>query len=289
MDYVNANNYAVSPCQLDIMHGQLNNPANPSSDYHLYLTRSACDEVPPRAFFTIASIFANPASVWMDGRGTYAADGWQLKLYRMVPGYGPVLVGTYTKHGGLGQRLNLATVFNFSNGGDYRLDMKAVKQSGQFHMYRQSFTVTLPPTTNPPPCNDCEPRPRCQMGWLPPRRSPQQLLPPLALNLLHGMKKLFCFISSWALLAVGTNPAAQAQTTPAYDWSWATQLGPSAGSNRTAFVHGLAADAAGNVTIGGEFDPNLYFANEATILQTNRQPDVFGYTGVNGFLAQYQP
>lgn len=110
------------------------------------------------------------------------------------------------------------------------------------------------------------------------------------------MKKLICLVSSRALLVVGaslgllgTGPAAQAQTIPAYDWSWATQLGPSAGSNRTAFVHGLAADAAGNVTIGGEFDPNLYFANETTILQTNRQPDVFGYTGVNGFLAQYQP
>lgn len=159
MDYVNANNYAVSPCQLDLMHGQLDNPASPSTDYHLYLTRSACDEVPPRAFFTMASTFTNPTKVLMDGRGTYAADGWQLSLYRIVPGYGPVRVGTYTKHGGLGQRLNLATVFNFSNGGDYRLDMKAVRQSGQFHVYQQSFTVTLPPPTDPAPCNDCEPPP----------------------------------------------------------------------------------------------------------------------------------
>lgn len=141
MDYVSANNYAVSPCQLDQMHEQLANSANPGNDYHLYLTRSACDEVPPRAFFTMDSNFANPAQVWMDGRGTYAADGWQLNLYRYVQGFGMVRVETYTKHGGLGQRFNLATVFNFSNGGNYRLDTKAVKQSGQFHVYQQSFTV----------------------------------------------------------------------------------------------------------------------------------------------------
>lgn len=158
MDYVNANNIAVSPCQLDVMHGQLDNPASPSSDYHAYLTRSACNEVPPRAFFTLAaSTFTDPAQVWMDGRGTYAANGWQLNLYRLVPGFGMVRIGTYTKHGGLGQRLNLANVFNFSHNGQYRLDMKAVKPSGQFHVYQQSFTVNAPLPTGPPACNDCEP------------------------------------------------------------------------------------------------------------------------------------
>jgi hypothetical protein len=157
MDYVNAGNIAVSPCQLDIMHGQLDNPASPGSDYHLYLTRSACDEVPPRAFFTLtASTFTDATQVWMDGRGTYAADGWQLNLYRLVPGFGMVRMGTYTKHGGLGQRLNLATVFNFSNNGEYRLDMKAVKPSGQFHVYQQSFIINAPVSPGPA-CNDCEP------------------------------------------------------------------------------------------------------------------------------------
>jgi hypothetical protein len=105
------------------------------------------------------------------------------------------------------------------------------------------------------------------------------------------MKKLLNFWSCRVLLLSGllASRLVQAQTAPSYDWSWATQLGPSAGSNRTAYVRGLAADAAGNVTIGGEFDPNLYFANASTVLQTNRQPDIFGYTNTNGFLAQYQP
>lgn len=160
MDYVNANNIAVSPCQLDILHGQLANPASPGNDYQQYLTRSACDEVPPRAFFTLAATtFTDPTQVWMDGRGTYAADGWQLNIYRLVQGVGMVRMGTYTKHGGLGQRLNLATVFDFSHNGQYRLDMKAVKPSGQFHVYRQSFTVNAPSPTGPVPCDDCDPWP----------------------------------------------------------------------------------------------------------------------------------
>ncbi|RZK24361.1 MAG: T9SS type A sorting domain-containing protein [Hymenobacter sp.] len=108
-------------------------------------------------------------------------------------------------------------------------------------------------------------------------------------NLFYVLSTRARLVAGLALGLLGTGAAAQAQTSPAYDWSWATQLGPSAGSNRTAFVHGLAADAAGNVTIGGEFDPDLYFANSSTGLQTNRQPDTFGYTGTNGFLAQYQP
>lgn len=77
----------------------------------------------------------------------------------MVPGLGTVRVGTYTKHGGLGQRLNLANVFDFSNNGEYRLDLKAVKPSGQFHVYRQSFTVNAPVPTGPIPCDDCDPVP----------------------------------------------------------------------------------------------------------------------------------
>lgn len=157
MDYVNANNYAVSPCQLDIMHGQLYNPSYANSDYRPYTTHSACDEVPPRAFFTMASTFADPTQVWMDGRGTYAADSWQLILYRNIPGMGPVRMATYTKRGGLGQRVNLYAVFSayLYNGGDYRLDMRAVKQSGQFHVYRQAFSIN--PSNDPAPCDDCEP------------------------------------------------------------------------------------------------------------------------------------
>jgi hypothetical protein len=158
MDYVNAGGIAVSPCQLDQMHEQLANSSNPGSDYTLYLTRSACDEVPPRAFFTLAaSTFTDPTQVWIDGRGTYAADDWQLNLYRFVQGFGMVRMATYTKHGGLGQRLNLARVFNFSTNGQYRLDMKAVKPSGQFHVYQQSFTVNALVPLGPPPCNDCDP------------------------------------------------------------------------------------------------------------------------------------
>lgn len=91
------------------------------------------------------------------------------------------------------------------------------------------------------------------------------------------------------LLGGGLLAGRPAQATAAYDWSWATQLGPSAGNNRTAFVRGLAADAAGRVTIGGEFAPDLYFANETTVLQTNRGPDIFGSNNTNGFIAQYQP
>lgn len=156
MDYCNQG--AITPCQLSIMHGWLNNPTDPTDDYRHYLTRSACDEVPPRAFFTMASSFADPTNVLMDSRGTYAADGWQINLYRMVPGFGFVRQGTYTKHGGLGERWNIARVFNLSSG-NYRLEMKAVKQSGQFHVYRQDFTIA-PPTSSPPPtCDDCEPHP----------------------------------------------------------------------------------------------------------------------------------
>ncbi|GAB3635778.1 hypothetical protein GCM10027422_13680 [Hymenobacter arcticus] len=111
------------------------------------------------------------------------------------------------------------------------------------------------------------------------------------------MKNQFCFLRRRALAVLGgglgllaAHPAAQAQARPPYDWSWATQLGPSAGTNRTAFVRGLAADAAGNVTIGGEFNPDLYFANEPTVLQTNRAPDPrTGDTSPNGFVAQYRP
>jgi hypothetical protein len=106
------------------------------------------------------------------------------------------------------------------------------------------------------------------------------------------MKKLLQYWSYRALLLGGGLLAlrpAQAQTTAAYDWSWATQLGPSAGNSRTVFVRGLAADAVGRVTIGGEFAPDLYFANEATVLQTNRAPDIFGSNYTNGFIAQYQP
>ncbi|GAB3635777.1 hypothetical protein GCM10027422_13670 [Hymenobacter arcticus] len=158
MDYVSANNYAVSPCQLDVMHGQLDDPANPASDYRRYLTRSACDEVPPRAFFTLAaSTFPDPTQVWMDSRGTYAATGWQVNLYQQVPGFGLVRQGTYTKHGGLGQRWNIARVFTLSSGGSYQLEMKAVKPSGQFHVYRQSFTVADAGASGPPACDDCEP------------------------------------------------------------------------------------------------------------------------------------
>ena len=88
----------------------------------------------------------------------YAADGWQLNLYRVVPGLGPVRVGTYTKHGGLGSRLNLATVFDFSSNGQYRIDREAVKQSGQAHVYSQSFSLDALAPTGPPACNDCGPR-----------------------------------------------------------------------------------------------------------------------------------
>lgn len=110
------------------------------------------------------------------------------------------------------------------------------------------------------------------------------------------MKKLLFFLqrqlpaTGLLLLALASHPAASAQPSTAYDWSWATQLGPSAGFGRTAFLWDVAADAAGNVTIGGEFDPDLYFANNATILQTNRplEPRT-GFTYSNGFLAQYRP
>ena len=92
------------------------------------------------------------------------------------------------------------------------------------------------------------------------------------------------------LLGLLAGPAPSwAQVGVTYDWAWATQLGPSAGSNRTGFVNGVAADAAGNVTIGGEFDPDLRFAGSPLVLGTNRVPDPrTGFTYTNGFLAQYR-
>lgn len=154
MDYCNQG--ATTPCQLDIVHSQLYNSGAPTDDYRNYLTRSACDEVPPRAFFTIASRFTDPANVLLDSRGTYAANGWQVNIYKSVPGIGLVRQGTYTKHGGLGQRWNLASAFNLSNG-DYQVEMRAVKPSGQFHVYRQSFTIAAVGTGGPPACDDCVP------------------------------------------------------------------------------------------------------------------------------------
>ncbi|MFD2784248.1 T9SS type A sorting domain-containing protein [Hymenobacter rubripertinctus] len=98
------------------------------------------------------------------------------------------------------------------------------------------------------------------------------------------------FLLLLLLLGLLAGPAPSwAQVGATSDWAWATQLGPSAGSNRTGFVNGVAADAAGNVTIGGEFDPDLRFAGSPLVLGTNRPPDPrTGFTYTNGFLAQYR-
>lgn len=111
------------------------------------------------------------------------------------------------------------------------------------------------------------------------------------------MKKIPFFFDRRVILAARlvltglvASRGASAQSSNVYDWNWATQLGPSSGNNRTAFVRGIAADAAGNVTIGGDFDPDLSFAKESALLQTNRQPEAStGFTFTNGFLAQYRP
>jgi hypothetical protein len=105
---------------------------------------------------------------------------------------------------------------------------------------------------------------------------------------------LFSLTSGLSLALLMAVPVANAQSGTGTDWSWATQLGPTVSPPPLTLtpavgVGGITTDAAGNVTIGGYFDPDLSFANEATVLRTNRQPDpATTFTFSNGFLAQYR-
>ena len=143
MDYTGATGTALTPCQLGMVNSQLYNPTNPDRSFRNYLSNSYCGEVPPRAFFVMASS-PTPAQVLMGSRGTFMADNMTISVYEYDPtsptGRGAFLADYYTK-ASKGGMWNLANVYSFANSHRYYIQLVARRNSGQVHSRGQLVDI----------------------------------------------------------------------------------------------------------------------------------------------------
>ncbi len=119
MDY-NANKSAVTPCQINTMHTQLNTGANP------YV--NSCDAcMPTNAFFYLPKtmcLASNKTKILFDGRGSWKETDYQIEIYQVAGvGSGTQVGNTYhiSSYTGNAGKLDLRTIYNFQLGKVYQV------------------------------------------------------------------------------------------------------------------------------------------------------------------------
>ena len=145
MDYTGASGTALTPCQLSTVNANLYNPGNPANSYRNYLATSWCDEVPPRANFTMAACLS-PGNVRMDSRATFLADRMTIKVYAYNATTATTggLLATYTRPVARGGNWNLAPLYGFVANQFYYVTLTATRSSGQSHTRGQVIRVESP-------------------------------------------------------------------------------------------------------------------------------------------------
>lgn len=129
MDY-NSYQPALTPCQIDRMHGQLNGVQN---DW----IHSCDDCLPSHTFITLPERVCEGEDIWLDWRGSFNANTVDIEIRNQS---GSTLLQTVPASFSAG-RINLAPLYNFTAGLTYKIRVDAYRSNPA--CYRQEATQAL--------------------------------------------------------------------------------------------------------------------------------------------------